>query len=260
MANSVKAFSKGHIEETWGRGVISRCKLLAVTSCVLEVSWWPANCVLQSSRETSMIPYPLKGDSPDWLSPSKVLVARRGSPYSLVVPAGRGRSQFSVPSSYQGPHTLPGHLPWGSQVPSTQLTLSLLRLPKWGARSCRLWPMDIATTIRTWRWAWDTVAVALKPGPGRWVAPARPPGLCKTQPVLTLVQAPQFITQPKAQGPGRPCGKALISLSVHSAERLSVGGVGFANFPNGLGLRPAAPFSILPLLQCLPGWAESTCD
>ena len=82
--------------------------------------------------------------------------------------------------------------------------------------------------------------------------PARAPGLCKTQTVLKLAQAPQFITQPKAQGPGGPCGKSVIYLSVHSAERLSVGGVGFCNFPNGLGLRPAALIYILPLLQYLP--------
>ena len=75
------------------------------------------------------------------------------------------------------------------------------------------------------------------------MGPARAPGLCRTQPVFKLVQAPQFITQPKAQGPGGPCGKAVIYLSVHAAERLSVSGVGFCNFPNGLGLRPAALFS-----------------
>lgn len=91
------------------------------------------------------------------------------------------------------------------------------------------------------------------------MAPARALGLGNTQTVLKLVQAPQFITQPKAQGPGRPCGKAFIYLSVHSAERLSVGGVAFSNFPNGLGLRPAAPVSILPLLQRLPWWAYPTC-
>ena len=84
------------------------------------------------------------------------------------------------------------------------------------------------------------------------MGPARAPGLCRTQPVFKLVQAPQFITQPKAQGPGGPFGKAVIYLSVHSAERFSVGGVGFCNFPSGLGLRPAALFSILPLLHYLP--------
>ena len=75
------------------------------------------------------------------------------------------------------------------------------------------------------------------------MAPARALGLCKTQPVPKFAQAPQFIIQPEAQGPGGLCGKTVPYLFVHSAGRLSVGGVGFSNFPNGLGLRPAAPFS-----------------
>ena len=75
------------------------------------------------------------------------------------------------------------------------------------------------------------------------MASARNPGPCKTQSVPKVAQAPQFITQPKAQGPRGLCRKSVIYLSIHSAERLSVGGVGFCNFPNGLGLRPAALFS-----------------
>ena len=141
-----------------------------------------------------------------------------------------------------------------------KLAFSLLSLPKWGAGSCTLWPMEIATTVWTWRWGWDTLAIALKPGPGQWVASARNPGPCKTQSVPKVAQAPQFITQPKAQGPRGLCRKSVIYLSIHSAERLSVGGVGFSNFPNGLGLSPAAPFFILPLLQYLPWWAYWTCE
>ena len=49
--------------------------------------------------------------------------------------------------------------------------------------------------------------------------------LCKTRP-LACPQAPHLATQTKARAPGGPWVKAEMYLLLHSAERLTIGGLG----------------------------------
>ena len=147
ILNSPRGFSKTRFWERWGRGVINCCKRLPVRSSATEIRSRWCNSVHVSLWWNKYYSLCWKKSFQAWLSHSKVLFRRRRTLGRLVIlsesihPAQRldlptiGHSQLkrqlsvSGPSSYQGPHTLPNHLQWRSQVTSMHLALSLLSLP-----------------------------------------------------------------------------------------------------------------------------------
>lgn len=137
--------------EMWERGVINCCKCLPVRSSATEIRSWWGNSVHVSPSEQILFPM-LKESFQAWLSHLLSCLGGRG-PWTgwlswlgafiqhpvlnhldqWPVPAEVRQLSVSGPSSYQGPHTLPNHLQWGSQVSSMHLALSVLSLPSgWG--------------------------------------------------------------------------------------------------------------------------------
>lgn len=136
-------------------------------------------------------------------------------------PCWGGSSEFSVPSSYQGPHILYNHLQWGSQVSSKQLALSNFSLPNWDLGPIEYDPCRLPQALG--HWGGDgrgSLTIALNSGPCQWVALARALGLCKTQP-LACLHTPYLATQPKGlEGPGQRCWSIYFKYRESDSKNL----------------------------------------